>query len=238
MFLDVDGTLLAIAEDPARVRVGERLRRLLGRLAPRLDGALALISGRSLADLDRLFRPLRLAASGQHGAELRDASGRIRRLAAPAAVGSIAGALRAFAATHPGVILEDKGHSLALHYRRVPEVREEARALVERLVDGRGDLKVLHGKMVFEIKARDVDKGRAIASFMGMPPFRGRRPVFLGDDATDEEGFPVVNRMDGISVRVGRDGGPTAARYRLADVAAVIDWLDRVARVLEKGEAR
>jgi len=226
LFCDVDGTLLHIAETPDAVRVSARLRRALGRMAERLEGAVALISGRRIDDLDRLFAPLHLPSAGLHGLERRDGAGRLHRLADAAEMEPLRPALRAFAAARPGVMLEDKGATLALHYRGDPARATEAREAVERLTAGRLDrLRVLDGKMVIEIKPRFAHKGEAIAAFLREPPFRGRRPVFLGDDVTDEDGFRVVNDLGGVTVRVGADGR-TQASHRLAGVDAVLVWLE------------
>jgi len=226
LFCDVDGTLLHIAETPDAVRVSDRLRRAIEGIARCLDGAVALISGRRIDDLDRLFAPLRLPTAGLHGLERRDGAGRQHRLADPTDMEPLRPALREFAEATPGVLLEDKGATLALHYRRVPARAEAARDLVTRLTAGRLDrLRVLDGKMVIEIKPRIAHKGEAIAAFLREPPFLGRRPVFLGDDVTDEDGFRVVNDHGGLTVRVGEDGRTQACR-RLANVDAVLVWLE------------
>lgn len=226
LFCDVDGTLLDIAETPDAVRVSERLRRAIERVARCLDGAVALISGRRIEDLDRLFAPLRLPTAGLHGLERRDGAGRTRLLAEANEMEPLRPALRDFAEATPGILLEDKGATLALHYRGAPARAAEARALVTQLTAGRLDhLRVLDGKMVIEIKPRIAHKGEAIAAFLDEPPFRGRRPVFLGDDVTDEDGFRVVNDLGGVTVRVGAHE-PTEARYHLANVDAVLVWIE------------
>ncbi|MDP6390383.1 MAG: trehalose-phosphatase [Alphaproteobacteria bacterium] len=232
LFLDVDGTLLQIAETPGAVEVSARLRDLLERLEPALGGALALISGRSIANLDRLFGSLGLAVAGQHGMERRDAAGGMHHAEDDGVLESLRGPLEAFAEVHPGVVLEDKGRSMGLHYRQAPEAENAARAFIRQFAEKRDDVNILDGRMIFDIKPAHVDKGTAIATFMLAPPFAGCRPVFIGDDATDEQGFPVVNEMDGISVRVG-DGAETAATYRLMGVDAVLDWLTGVADALD-----
>lgn len=132
--------------------------------------------------------------------------------------------LRNFAAHNDGILLEDKGAALALHYRLAPSAEEAARLLIDRLIADRDDLHYLAGKMVFEIKPRAVDKGVAISCFMNEPPFSGRMPVFLGDDVTDEDGFRIVNSAGGISIRVG-GVAVTAAQYGLPNVDSVHDWL-------------
>jgi trehalose 6-phosphate phosphatase len=208
------------------VRVDGRLLALLERVREASRGAVALISGRSVADVDGLFSPLVLPIAGQHGIERRDAGGAISRHAPPRA--SLAGAATAtarLAAGHAGLVFEDKGLSLALHYRQAPTLR----ALVERemrsvAADLGGAFELQSGKYVMEIKPSGRDKGMAIAEFNREPPFAGRCPVFIGDDLTDEPGFEYVNRAGGHSVKVGP--GITQARWRLADAAAVSRWLE------------
>lgn len=228
LFLDVDGTLVPIAETPEAVVVNERLLGTLFALDRALGGAVALVSGRAIADLDRLFAPARFPAAGLHGLERRDAAGQRHDDGDEAALESLRGPLAAFAADHPGVLLEDKGRAIALHYRKAPEAAAAARAQVERLVAPLHDhLAVVPGKMVFEIKPVSADKGVAVAAFMAEPPFAGRRPAFIGDDVTDEDGFKFVNDLGGVSVKVDEHLGdqPSAAVARLADVEAVGDWL-------------
>ncbi|HZO01834.1 MAG TPA: trehalose-phosphatase [Burkholderiales bacterium] len=224
-FLDLDGTLLDIAETPEDVDPGPEEILLLRRLAAAAGGALALISGRSLARIDQLFSPLVLPAAGQHGAEWRDAQGKRHRHRFPVqSLRPAAGGIRSFAARHRGLVFEDKGASMALHYRLAPQLAAAAKKAVAEAALPLGDtVEVQGGKMVVELKPAGCDKGRAIESFMREPPFAGRVPVFLGDDVTDEYGFRVVNRLDGHSVKVGE--GPSAARWRLEDPAAARAWL-------------
>jgi trehalose 6-phosphate phosphatase len=225
LFLDVDGTLLDIAERPDQVDTHEVDCALVKGLERVAGGALALISGRSLAQLDAMFTPLCLAAAGQHGYERRDAQGRRHRHRFP--VETLAPAkdeLRAFASRHPGLVLEDKGASVALHYRLAPQLEQAALDAMRRASAALGSL--VHtqaGKMVWELKPAGADKGMAIDEFMREPPFAGRTPVFLGDDVTDEHGFRVVNRLGGHSIKVGP--GDTEARWRLPDPAAARAWL-------------
>ena len=229
-FLDVDGTLIDIAETPDAVHVDADLLDVLARLQHASGGALALASGRSLAFLDSRLGTLRLPLAGQHGLERRDAAGRLRvRATPPAAKSAIKQALAPVLARHPGLLLEDKGLSLALHYRRAPRLASYAQRLMAQLAAAAGaGLEVQRGKRVAEIKPARVDKGTAIAEYLTEPPFRGRRPVFIGDDLNDEHGFAEVNRLDGISIKVGN--GRSCARFRLRDVAAVRRWLDEAAK--------
>jgi trehalose 6-phosphate phosphatase len=225
LFLDVDGTLLEIAAEPAAVQVPASLRRILERLQSATGGALALVSGRSLDQLDRLFSPLRLSAGGLHGLERRNLGLKVERAAPdPAVLERARCRLAAFAAAHEGVLLEDKGLTLALHYRKAPQLAATTAATAEAAVaESRGALVLLHGKMVCELKPPGVDKGRAIAAFLEEPPFAGRQPVFAGDDVTDEAGFVTINDRRGISIRIG--GAPTTAAYGLPNVAALHTWL-------------
>ena len=224
-FLDVDGTLLDIADRPDAVSVSPALASLLARLAATSNGRLALISGRSARDLDRMFAPLRLAVAGQHGVERRDVTGTLHRHAFPdRQLQAVANQLREFSEQHPGLLLEDKGCSLAVHFRRAPELADTVRRTVERAASGLGaDFEVMTGKLVYELKPGGRDKGLAIREFLTEVPFAGALPVFLGDDATDEFGFETVNRMGGHSIKVG--AGVSVARWRLPDAAAVRRWL-------------
>lgn len=223
-FLDVDGTLIDLASCPGAVVVDDALLGLVARLHRVTDGALALISGRSLADLDYLLGSVRIPLAGQHGLERRDAQGVLHTHGtAPAARIAMRGRLELLVARYPGLLLEDKGLCLALHYRRVPQLAAWLHRLLADWVVQADGLCLLKGKRVLEIKPIGVDKGSAIAEFMSEPPFRGRKPVFIGDDATDEHGFASVRRLGGYSVKVGP--GRTVAQFRLPDTAAVRAWL-------------
>jgi trehalose 6-phosphate phosphatase len=232
LFIDIDGTLLEIVAQPELVSVPPLLPELLGRLETSRDGALALVSGRPLAEIDRLFQPWHGAAAGLHGAERRRADGsRAGSSDNPAeqvammAIDRLRPALRDAIRRLPGVRLEDKGRTLAVHYRAAPGAESEVRRTVAQLTrDDSGVLRTIAGKMVVEVQPRHHGKDRAIAAFLAEPPFRGRRPVFLGDDTTDEDGFAEVNRRAGVSIRVGASR-PTAARYALPSVGAALAWL-------------
>jgi trehalose 6-phosphate phosphatase len=226
LFLDVDGTLLEIEREPGAVHVPERLCRILEQLQSATGGALALVSGRSLDQLDGLFSPLRLSAAGLHGLERRNVGVKIETAAPdPAAFERARRRLAEFADAHEGVLLENKGLTLALHYRKAPEAADAAVAAAEAAVaESEGALVLLHGKMVCELKPPGIDKGRAIAAFVDEPPFAGRRPVFAGDDVTDEAGFETINQQGGVSIRIG-DSRPTAAAFGCANVAAMQTWL-------------
>jgi trehalose 6-phosphate phosphatase len=228
LFLDVDGTLLEIEDDPAGVRAAPPLVELLLRLSGGLDGALSLISGRPVADIDRIFAPARFAAAGAHGAELRlhpddPVSSTQSSLPAPTL-----GQLRAFAGSDPGLLLEEKQSGVSLHYRRAPQLEEQCTALVDRLLpDIERDFRLIAGKMVFEFAPREHHKGAAIREMMLRDPFAGRNPVFVGDDVTDEDGFRAVNALQGTTIRVGGNRGSEAS-YCLPDTAAVHRWLGSI----------
>ena len=224
LFLDVDGTLIDIAPAPDEVVVPGDLAPLLESIAAGLSGAVALVSGRRLADVERLF-PLGLGGAGVHGAEWRLPGGAVHREGRWSA--GTATAVAAEAGGLPGVMVEDKGLAVALHFRRVPEQAPAAIALAEAAMAAAAPpLRLLRGKAVVELIPADAGKGRAIARFMGHAPFAGRIPVFVGDDVTDEDGFEAVNRMGGVSIHVG--AAATAARYRLASPEAVRHWLHKL----------
>ena len=205
VLLDVDGTLLDIAATPLAVDVPPQLKLALGKIAEQTGGATAFVSGRPLADLDRLFAPLRLPAVAGHGAELRvTGKGKPARHDAP--LGSdLRGQIAAVAKTLDGIILEDKGYSLALHYRLAPQhaatVREAVAAACAPYPSS--TIEVLPGKDVIEVKSRAFNKGTGIRELMKYPPFRGRRPLFIGDDVTDETAFAVLAEFDGFGFSVG-----------------------------------
>jgi trehalose 6-phosphate phosphatase len=229
LFLDIDGTLLEFAAHPSAVAVDQDLAHLLCGLYHETAGALALISGRTVADADALFAPLKLCVAGQHGAERRDHAGGLHLHVPPLdGLRRTGERLRRVVSMHPGLVLEEKGMNIALHFRGAPQLEAELVALLERLVSELGqDFELQAGKMVVEIKPTGKDKGTAIEEFMREHPFRGRVPIFIGDDLTDEYGFALVNRLGGQSIKVGP--GSSAARWRLADAAAVRGWLERLA---------
>ena len=226
-FFDIDGTLVDFAPSPSGVRIDRELRRSLERLYLAADGAMALISGRSIADIDRLFPGARLPVAGQHGIERRDPLGLVVRHAFPSEkLVWVRRRLTDAVARHGGLLLEDKGLSLALHYRRAPRLGGFVHRLMRSLQTQIGaEFCVQPGKRVVEIKPTGRHKGIAVLEFMQEKPFRGRMPVFVGDDATDEYGFATVNRLAGLSVKVGP--GPTVARWRLQNARAVREWFER-----------
>lgn len=225
LFLDIDGTLLDFAPHHDAVIVDARLQRDLDALHRRLDGALALVSGRVLAQIDRLFAWHGRATAGLHGAQVRRADGRLLQDALHADLGALRGFATERAARLPGVMLEDKQSALALHYRGAPAQRDAAEALARELQRRAAATHVLqHGDHAIELKPAGSDKGGALAALMEAPPFPGRRPWMFGDDLTDEHAFDETNARDGISVIVGARR-PTRARFALRDPAAMRDWL-------------
>jgi trehalose 6-phosphate phosphatase len=223
-FFDFDGTLVDLADRPEAVQVAPGLARDLLALQRRAGGALAIITGRPVAQVDARLWPAQLPSAGVHGAERRAADGRWHRCPLPALDGAAA-RLEAFCADHPGLRLERKPGALALHYRGADAFADAALRAMEdaqaRTVDG--DLVLLHGKKVIELKPAAVDKGRAVAAFMAEPPFAGRRPWCFGDDVTDEAAFEAVLAWGGVAVKVG--AGASVATGRLDDPAALRAWL-------------
>ncbi len=223
-FLDVDGTLLEIARHPDFVAADRGLLRLLQRLKQACDGAVALISGRSLAQLEAIFSPLTLAAGASHGLELRSASGAVRYVGEPVPAPVVA-QLAGFVARHDGLLLERKSRSVSVHYRERPELEDTVLRTLGKIHTGMGPgFRLLRGKMVAELTSAAADKGSAIRALMEAPPFKGRKPVFAGDDVTDEDGFAAVNEMGGLSVRIG-EASRSAARWHFANIAELRDWL-------------
>jgi trehalose 6-phosphate phosphatase len=225
-FLDADGTLLDIMPRPEDVVADEGLRELLAGLALAARGALALVSGRAIEDIDRIFAPLIFPVSGVHGAEIRFPDGS-RGSPPDGVMDAVRPPLADFMAAHPGLRLEDKGAALAIHFRQTPELAGEVLEFLGSLAQQSG-LAVQEGKMVAELKQAHHDKGNGIAALLANPPFSGRKPVFIGDDLTDESGFRFVNAQGGVSVRVGPAGHATEARYRLRDPASVRAELHRL----------
>lgn len=226
VFLDVDGTILEIAPTPQDVYVPASLKILLTELCTRLDGALALVTGRSVADLDRLLNPLRFCAAGIHGCERREASGCVLRAGVDERV--LDGAreeLSRLVCRFPEMLLEDKGSALAVHFRRAPHLRTVVYETLSRIVAALGPRFMMQpGKCVLELRPAAWTKARAIDDFMQQPPFFGRTPVFIGDDLTDEDGFAYVNGRGGTSIRIGSPS-VTRASYWLQDVAEASAWL-------------
>jgi trehalose 6-phosphate phosphatase len=226
LFLDFDGTLADIAPRPEAVVVPPGLIEVLQRLSERLQGALAVVSGRRLADLDTFLAPLKLPAAAEHGALRRLASGRLTE-PRPLDLGHATEVAEALTRRYPRLRMERKTSSVAVHYRAQPQLAQTCVAALAQACERTPGVELLRGKCVVELKPLGVDKGQALACFMKEPPFAGRRPWFAGDDLTDEPGFAWAQQAGGIAVKVGQ--GPTAARHRIADPAALRAWLARSA---------
>jgi len=227
LFLDMDGVLAPLAPTPDAVGPVARRSAALKAVQARLDGRVAIVSGRTIKEIDRIAERAVVSASGVHGLERRLKDGSIRRQAADTGVARALAAFNAFAATRPGMIVEDKGVSTGLHYRQAPDQAGAAEALAVRLQAETG-LTLQPGHMVLELKTPGADKGTAVTAFMQEAPFKGAIPVMLGDDLTDEYGFQAAAALGGYGVLVG-PARTTAARYRLEDVDAVLTWLEAVA---------
>jgi trehalose 6-phosphate phosphatase len=231
LFLDVDGTLLDLAARPDDVVTPAGLVATLGGAEHRLGGALALVSGREIEDLDRLFRPLRLRASGVHGAEIRfEQDGPVTPTAGAIELpSSLWTALTREVAAFPGAFAENKRFSFVVHYRLAPTAERPLRQAVTRLIGSSPiSVEAMDARCAIELKAPAHDKGRAITAFLAQPAFRGRAPVFVGDDTTDESGFAVVAALGGAAYSVG--GWRPGATGLFADPRAVRDWLAEFAR--------
>lgn len=225
LFLDVDGTLMEFEAHPDDVRATFALISLLRAVADCLSGALALISGRSVSDLDRVFDPWRPFAAGVHGVEVRGPSGLRRHVPDPDAVELLRSRAHALAAEVEGVWVEDKGVGVTLHYRNAPEAGPEVERMAVTLAGELADrYEIQPGVFTQELRPAGWDKGLALAELMTMAPFAGRVPVVVGDDRTDEDAFAAAHRLGGTAVLVG-DRTNTVATYRLADPAAVRAWL-------------
>jgi len=224
LFLDLDGTLAPIVLRPDAVGPDARRTGLLRRLVASTRGRVAVVSGRTLADLDRILEGQVVPLAAIHGLVRRDAQGRILKSVAPAGLARALAEFRAFAARHPGLIVEDKELSITLHYRQAPEWASAAQACALQVAAEAG-LEVQPGKMVMELRAAGPDKGDSVRAFMADPGFAGALPIFLGDDLTDEAGFTAVEALGGFGVLVG-PARPTTARYRLADPEAALTWLE------------
>jgi trehalose 6-phosphate phosphatase len=230
LYLDIDGTILDMAPTPDGVEVPLGVVPLLQQLRLKLDGAVAFVSGRTVDAIDALFQPLRLPAVGVHGGEVRLEGG--RTMTDESLVAELQGALpllRDAIRSMPGILLENKRCAIALHYRSVPDRGREVLKVAELVVAGLGPaFAVLVGKCVVEIRPRHLTKAAGMQRLMEQAPFRGRSPIFAGDDVTDEDAFVLVNQLGGISVRVGAPAR-TAASFTLADPDQLRRWLHEIA---------
>ncbi|WP_448956166.1 trehalose-phosphatase [Labrys neptuniae] len=222
LFLDIDGTLIDLAETPLSIEVPGRLPADLAALSQRLGGALALVTGRDIALADSLFAPSRFPIAGLHGAERRQASGALETLIVPASFEQLKREIATEAEPWAGVLVEDKGAALALHYRLAPDRKGDVEALMQRAAEAvRPDWTLQQGKMVVELRPARASKGRALTSFLEEAPFRGRLPLAIGDDLTDEAMFESANGLGGQSIRIGSPGTQTLARALISSPAAL-----------------
>jgi len=231
-FFDFDGTLTEIAETPGAVIVDERVREALESLFESASGAVAIVTGREIESIDKLLAPLKLPVAGVHGYERRNGETTVSATAAEESKArAIEKVLTCFESHNPGLLLEKKRGALALHYRLRPELETICLSLVEDLAARLPDTVLTRGKMVIELRLHTATKGTAISDFLREKPFRGRIPVYAGDDVTDEDAFVAVNALSGISVKVGP--GETAAQTRADGVGEFLTWLLTTARTLK-----
>lgn len=224
VFLDFDGTLVDLVDDPDAVAIAPAALARLEALRTELSGALAMVSGRRIADLDRFLSPLRFAAAGVHGLERRQSpEGAVERLAGPETLATVRDALAPTLKAESRLRLEDKGTALVLHYRTAPDLKDRAEQAMTAAIEGRDDLVLMMGDNIVEIHPAGMDKGVAVADMLRAAPFAGRVPVYVGDDTTDEFALKLVRDAGGVSIKVGTK--ESVADYRLDDVAAVHRWL-------------
>lgn len=222
LLLDFDGTLVEIAEQPHLIAVPERLPGMLAALSARMEGRMAIVSGRSVADLGGHLDLNGIAAAGSHGGEVRRA-GAEAASPPPPMIAAALEAVRTLAARHERLSLEEKTHGMAVHFRAAPHLGPQIEAAMADIAERHG-LAVKRGKMVAELLPRGFNKGAAVTSLMQTPPFEGSQPIFIGDDVTDEDGFAAAAALGGIGILVG-PARETAARYCLTEIAAVYEWL-------------
>jgi len=227
LFLDLDGVLAPLVDTPDAVVADPRRTRVLQVLGRALEGRLAVVSGRTLSEIDRITEGASPSAAGVHGLERRRRDGSIVATQPSSAIPVAVAAFRTFAEIHPGAIVEDKGVSAGLHFRGAPQVEAAAMALAQQLAASEG-LTLQPGKLVVELKTPGADKGTALTAFMAETPFSGSIPIMLGDDLTDEAGFRAAEALGGFGVLVGAPRA-TAARHGLPDVEAVLNWLEALA---------
>jgi trehalose 6-phosphate phosphatase len=226
-FFDFDGTLADIAARPEDVRVTEATRQALAALRHSLKGAVAIITGRDIAVIDGFLTPAQFPVAGVHGLTRRAADGQMHNPDYDGgALQAVKTKLERLVARETGLLLEAKQGALALHYRLRPELEAICVLAMERAVNGTPSISLRRGKQVIEAVGHNRNKGEAIESFLAEKPFAGRVPVFAGDDLTDEDGFASVNRLQGISIKVGQ--GATQARYRVKDREELLSWLNAI----------
>ena len=223
LFLDFDGTLAPIVPRPEDAAASAETRRAVETIMARTGGAVALLSGRDLTDLDARIAPLKPPAAGSHGVVRRDAAGRLRRdEASGEELAEATARVEDFARRH-GLLVERKAGAVTVHYRAQPDAAAASRALADEIVAATQGLRAIHGNMVSEIAVLAANKGHALDAFMAEPPFAGRIPVMAGDDTTDEDAFRAAQRHGGIGLKIG--AGPTAATHRAATIDDFLAWL-------------
>ncbi len=226
LFLDFDGTLIDFADTPDGVTVPDTLVPLLARIQRRLDGALAILSGRTLGELDGFLAGLTFPGAGNHGRDMRWPDGSLEPSVIPNIDAEMV-SIERFAADDPGLLIERKHGAVALHYRKAPARQSDVEAFMATLADDREDLVVMPHKMLVELKDAHSNKGAALRAQMERAPFTGRTPIFVGDDLNDEPGMEAAQDLGGFAIKVGE--GPSVARYRLPDVQSVHRWLETAA---------
>ncbi|MDO9472098.1 MAG: trehalose-phosphatase [Caulobacter sp.] len=227
LFLDLDGTLAPIEATPDAVRADHRRTRLLRRVVERFDGRVAILSGRSIAEVDRILDGAVANVAGVHGLERRTSPSDITAVPPHPALGRVEETLACFAKGQRGLLVESKARSVALHYRGHPPAEEACIDIGRRMAAMHG-LQLQEGRMVVELRTPGPDKGDSLRLFMAQAPFAGATPVMVGDDLTDEHAFEAARDLGGWSVLVG-EPRPTDALYRLRDPAAVLAWLEEAA---------
>lgn len=230
LFLDFDGTLAEIAPAPDLVHFFPETRKIIDALSKSFSGAVAIVTGRNISEIDGHMAPLKLPIAGLYGLVHRTAAGDIVDFPVVGkALARASAELKTMVEQHPGLLLELKGQTIALHYRSRPDLAAACYEAVSNAVQGRPGLKMIEGKMVVEITPSGADKGRAVQDFLSEQPFKGRRPIYAGDDVSDEDAFAVVNALGGVAIKIGP--GPTAARFRANDIAQLLAWLTAVSSI-------
>ena len=233
LFLDVDGTLMEFSENYKEVKADKELLYNLSQIQFLIKDSIALISGRTIIDLDNIFFPLQLPAAGQHGLERRKWNGIIEVLTKINLPKKFLSHLKNFKEKNYGLILENKEKSIAIHFRKAPSLENKIEKYVSHLLEGEKNFHFIKGNKVIEIKPKFFNKGTAISNFMNEVPFIKRLPIFIGDDTTDEDGFKYINSVQGISVKVGESTN-SSARYELKSVSEVNYWLNQLRIQLKK----
>jgi trehalose 6-phosphate phosphatase len=229
VFLDIDGTLIDIADTPDEIVVPPELPKHLDQLSRLLGGALALVTGRALPYADKLFSPHQFPIAGLHGAERRSASGTIDRIEPSGAFEELKTAIAGQVRQWPGILVEDKGLAIAAHYRQAPEYQQEVEAIMTHYLDLAGpDFTLQRGKMVLEIRPSRASKGEALKAFLSEQPFAGRTPIAIGDDVTDEAMFRVANELGGHAIRIVETPAETVAKWTLSSAAELREILATV----------